>query len=643
VAPVFSNLSIQKKLTLFTSIAFIFAMLVNALVSNSLLKSMMHERLTKQELPSAMASVSQSITANIMGPITSARLVSENHFLATWIKENEPAKDQAQIIQYFKQIKRSSNASVVFYVSDVTNNYYTEAGVLKQVSRSDGKDSWFYGFLSSGQKRNLSLDYFEGSGPLTLFMNYRVAEGKGAAGLGLNVDELSELIKGYKLEETGYVALVNNQGKIIVHPEENKIGKKLSEFETYAGISNQLTSRKLFNVFEQSVAGKDLIIATDYISELDYYLVAVVPEAELFSSLNRSTITTLTITAVIIALSIVMIMLLIAKTIKPLAVTARLLQNIGSGEGDLTKRIKVTGNDEIGQVGKGFNAFVVKLQDIIQQVIQKSNGVLSLAEDVHQQSGYSQEQTSKQRMSIESLAAAMSEMNSTIQEIALNANKAAELAKQATDNVENGHETVTNSIDHIQSLSEDMTNAAHVIHELSEQSESIGGILNVIRGISEQTNLLALNAAIEAARAGEQGRGFAVVADEVRSLAQKTADSTDEIQKMIEQLQAGSRKAVDVINRGQESTNRTVESVDQAGTALITIRSAVEQINDMNFQVATATEEQSQAIDEMNENIVRVEEAGNENLEVAEQVTELSNQLTDFANQLSDLMSQFKV
>lgn len=618
-------------------------MLVNALVSNSLLKSMMHERLTKQELPSAMASVSQSITANIMGPITSARLVSENHFLATWIKENEPAKDQAQIIQYFKQIKRSSNASVVFYVSDVTNNYYTEAGVLKQVSRSDGKDSWFYGFLSSGQKRNLSLDYFEGSGPLTLFMNYRVAEGKGAAGLGLNVDELSELIKGYKLEETGYVALVNNQGKIIVHPEENKIGKKLSEFETYAGISNQLTSRKLFNVFEQSVAGKDLIIATDYISELDYYLVAVVPEAELFSSLNRSTITTLTITAVIIALSIVMIMLLIAKTIKPLAVTARLLQNIGSGEGDLTKRIKVTGNDEIGQVGKGFNAFVVKLQDIIQQVIQKSNGVLSLAEDVHQQSGYSQEQTSKQRMSIESLAAAMSEMNSTIQEIALNANKAAELAKQATDNVENGHETVTNSIDHIQSLSEDMTNAAHVIHELSEQSESIGGILNVIRGISEQTNLLALNAAIEAARAGEQGRGFAVVADEVRSLAQKTADSTDEIQKMIEQLQAGSRKAVDVINRGQESTNRTVESVDQAGTALITIRSAVEQINDMNFQVATATEEQSQAIDEMNENIVRVEEAGNENLEVAEQVTELSNQLTDFANQLSDLMSQFKV
>lgn len=639
----FSNLSIQKKLTLFTSIAFIFAMLVNALVSNSLLKSMMHERLTKQELPSAMASVSQSITANIMGPITSARLVSENHFLATWIKENEPAKDQAQIIQYFKQIKRSSNASVVFYVSDVTNNYYTEAGVLKQVSRSDGKDSWFYGFLSSGQKRNLSLDYFEGSGPLTLFMNYRVAEGKGAAGLGLNVDELSELIKGYKLEETGYVALVNNQGKIIVHPEENKIGKKLSEFETYAGISNQLTSRKLFNVFEQSVAGKDLIIATDYISELDYYLVAVVPEAELFSSLNRSTITTLTITAVIIALSIVMIMLLIAKTIKPLAVTARLLQNIGSGEGDLTKRIKVTGNDEIGQVGKGFNAFVVKLQDIIQQVIQKSNGVLSLAEDVHQQSGYSQEQTSKQRMSIESLAAAMSEMNSTIQEIALNANKAAELAKQATDNVENGHETVTNSIDHIQSLSEDMTNAAHVIHELSEQSESIGGILNVIRGISEQTNLLALNAAIEAARAGEQGRGFAVVADEVRSLAQKTADSTDEIQKMIEQLQAGSRKAVDVINRGQESTNRTVESVDQAGTALITIRSAVEQINDMNFQVATATEEQSQAIDEMNENIVRVEEAGNENLEVAEQVTELSNQLTDFANQLSDLMSQFKV
>lgn len=639
----FKKLSLQKKLSLFTSIAFILAMLISAFINNSFMKGIMNDRLLGQELPAALASVSQSITAEITAPITSAKLVSESYFLENWISQGEPESFQPQILKYFQQVKQSSGASVVFYVSTETNNYYTENGILKTVSRSNANDGWFYGFLSSGNKRDLSLDYFEGSGPLTLFMNYRVAGGKGAAGLGLNVDDLSKLVKEYTLEKTGYVTLVNSEGKIIIHPKEKLIGKNIKEIDLFGELGIKLIGGDSFKAVSNSFEGDDYILSSDYIPELDYYLLAVVPEAELYESLNKSAITTLLITALLIALSIIAIMLLIKQTVKPLSITAQLLEDIGSGEGDLTKRIQITSEDEVGKVGQGFNSFVVKLQDIIQQVIQKSNGVLSMSEDIQHQSTYSLEQTSNQRMSIESLAAAISEMNSTIQEIAQNANSAADLAKDANTNVEEGHGIVRDSISQIQSLSEEMANAAQVIHELSEQSESIGGILNVIRGISEQTNLLALNAAIEAARAGEQGRGFAVVADEVRSLAQKTADSTDEIQKMIEQLQSGSRKAVDAINKGQESTNQTVESVDKAGTALVTIREAVEQITDMNFQVATATEEQSQAIDEMNENVVKVEEASNENLEVADQVTQLATQLSDFANELSELTAQFKV
>ena len=570
-------------------------------------------------------------------------MIAENYFLNEWITNGEDSGQVDHFKKYFQQVKNSTQAGVVFFVSNKTNNYYTENGIIKQVNKSNSKDQWFYGFLSSGKQTDLSLDYFEGSGPLTLFLNYRVGNGDGAAGLGLNVDDLSKSVKAYTLEKTGYVQLVNNQGKVIIHPNEKQIGKQITGDLVFDEVATEIIKGNASQPFNPHVNGPAYLVASEYIPELDYYLLGVIPENELYESLNNSALTTLFITAIIIFLAVITISFLIIQTIKPLGHTASLLEDIGSGEGDLTKRIRSNSNDEIGRVAKGFNQFVIKLQDIIMQVAQRSNGVLSLSEDVHQQANFSQSQTDEQRQSIESLATAMSEMGSTIQEIAQNANNAADIARNATDQVESGNGIVKESIERIQSLSSDMTNAAHVIHELSEQSESIGSILNVIRGISEQTNLLALNAAIEAARAGEQGRGFAVVADEVRSLAQKTAESTDEIQKMIEQLQSGSRKAVEVINRGQESTNKTVESVNEAGLALTEIRTAVDQINDMNFQVATATEEQSQAIEEMNTNVIKIEDVSGQNYEVSEQVTELANQLTEFANELSELVSQFKV
>ncbi|GAA3919928.1 methyl-accepting chemotaxis protein [Litoribacillus peritrichatus] len=603
----------------------------------------MSERLLGQQLPASLASVSQSIKAHIAAPMSSAKLIAENYFINDWINNNEDPGLLDNFKKYFTQIKQSTNAGVVFFVSNQTNNYYTENGIIKQVSSSNSNDQWFYGFLNSGKKVDLSLDYFEGTGPLTLFLNYRVAGGKGAAGLGLNVDDLSDSIRAFKLEKTGYVLLANSKGKIIIHPNQSNIGQQISKLPVFDGLSDSIISGNSYSTFQNTADGLDYLLASEYLPELDYYLIGIIPESELYESLNNSVVTTLFITVFIIVVSLIIIAVLIIRTIKPLGITAALLEDIGSGEGDLTKRIRSDSNDEIGRVAKGFNEFVTKLQDIIMQVAQRSNGVLSLSEDVHQQANFSQLQTDEQRRSIESLATAMAEMGSTIQEIAQNANNAADIARNATDRVESGNVIVKESISQIQSLSDDMSNAAQVIHELSQQSESIGSILNTIRGISEQTNLLALNAAIEAARAGEQGRGFAVVADEVRSLAQKTAESTDEIQKMIEQLQSGSRKAVDVINRGQESTNKTVDSVNEAGIALTEIRTAVDQINDMNFQVATATEEQSQAIEEMNSNVITIEDVSGQNYEVSEQVTQLATQLTEFANELSELVSQFKV
>lgn len=637
----YKTLSFQKKLTLLTSIAFLVALLIGSFLSSSLTRNLLSDRLLGQELPAAMGSINQAIRANITAPMQSSKLLAESYFIETWLDRNESEDLKDHTINYLKQIKRSSNADVVFFISNKTSNYYTEKGVIKQVNRQN--DGWFYGFLDTKQPFELSLDYFKGTGPLTLFMNYRVGDGEGIAGLGLKVEALSKLIKEYTLEESGYVFLTTPDGKITIHPDQSLVGKNISEIDSLANFPTEMLNNSEFASDYMSNSSGDFIVASELIPEINYVLNAVIPENELYEALNQTQFISFLVTLVILVVTLILLALVIAKATFPIKKTANLLEDIGHGEGDLTKRIKVLSEDEIGQLANGFNNFVGKLQNIIQQVVQKSNGVLSLSDDVHQQSTFSLEQTHQQRASIESLASAMSQMGSTVQEIASNASNAAELAQTASAQVEKGSNVVETSISRIQSLSEDMSHASEVISELSQHSESIGGILSVIRGISEQTNLLALNAAIEAARAGEQGRGFAVVADEVRSLAQKTSESTDEIQKMIEQLQSGSRKAVDVISKGRDSTAESVESVHLAGTALNEISTAVESINSINFQVATATEEQSQVIEEINNNVIKIEDASAHNSDIAEQLSGLADQLSGFANELSDMMAQFKI
>jgi methyl-accepting chemotaxis protein len=202
---------------------------------------------------------------------------------------------------------------------------------------------------------------------------------------------------------------------------------------------------------------------------------------------------------------------------------------------------------------------------------------------------------------------------------------------------------VRNSVNGIRSLAENVEEAAGVIHRLEQDSEQIGTILDVIRGIADQTNLLALNAAIEAARAGEQGRGFAVVADEVRTLAQRTQQSTQEIQAMIEQLQEGSRNAVQVMELGRQRTEESVDLSSRAGTSLDAITSAVSRITDMNLQIASAAQEQSTVAEEMARNINQISEVSDETSHGAQQTEDASQQLSQLASELQTLVQQFKV
>ncbi|NHZ69797.1 MAG: methyl-accepting chemotaxis protein, partial [Thermotogales bacterium] len=249
----------------------------------------------------------------------------------------------------------------------------------------------------------------------------------------------------------------------------------------------------------------------------------------------------------------------------------------------------------------------------------------------------------RQKSEIDQVATAMTEMAATVQEVARNAATAAGAARDANEEAGSGKRVVKETIQAINSLAGEVQSASDVINQLAADSEAIGGVLDVIRGIAEQTNLLALNAAIEAARAGEQGRGFAVVADEVRTLAQRTQTSTQEIQSMIEKVQSGARNAVNVMESGREQAAGSVSKAGEAGTSLETINSAVSAINDMNMQIASAAEEQSAVAEEINRNIVNIGIVADETADGSNKIANANEDLVRLGGQLQSIVSMFKV
>jgi len=343
---------------------------------------------------------------------------------------------------------------------------------------------------------------------------------------------------------------------------------------------------------------------------------------------------------VIVTLTGLFISMMIERNVMNVVET---LDEIAKGEGDLTRRLVSKGNDEIGKLVNSFNAFIGKLQTIISQVSASTIQLSAAAEEMAAISEESKSSSSKQHKETGQVAAAMNQMTATVHEVARNAAQASQSANEANTETANGHTVVEETIDSINKLAGEVEKAAEVIQQLEKDSENIGTILDVIRGISEQTNLLALNAAIEAARAGEQGRGFAVVADEVRTLASRTQKSTEEIQTMIGNLQAGTAQAVDVMGSGRKQAQSSVDSASRAGESLGTIASSVTTISEMNTQIATAAEEQTTVAEEINRNIINISELGEHVISSSEMTASSSEELTRLSVNLQDLVGQFKV
>ncbi len=311
--------------------------------------------------------------------------------------------------------------------------------------------------------------------------------------------------------------------------------------------------------------------------------------------------------------------------------------------GDFSQSIKARTNDEFGQITESSEAVRKSLNQIIGEVGRSTQILMTEIDTLGKVVAATREGVFEQQAQTEQVATAINQMTATVQEVSRSAGCASEATSSADAEANSGSDVVSRTVENIGLLTQEIGSAADTVDMLSKDSEEIGVVLDVIRGISEQTNLLALNAAIEAARAGEAGRGFAVVADEVRALASRTQESTQEIQSMIERLQEGSKNAVAAINRGRENALGSADQASEARTALQTITQAVASINEMNAQIATASGEQSGVAEEINRNIVSIASVAESSAEGAQKIESSNRKLTEIARDLDQHMANFRL
>ena len=348
--------------------------------------------------------------------------------------------------------------------------------------------------------------------------------------------------------------------------------------------------------------------------------------------------------AVVMIIAVIVFSYFIGRSVLlPTRLAANMMKDISQGEGDLTRTLNEEGNDEISKLSHSFNLFVSKMRESLVHVSQSANDVNEHAHTVDDSTKTSQSFIELQNDSSTQVAAAMEQMTHQIHDVSSNAEAAEQAANDAAQNASTGKHVVAETITAIETLSANIETVSRVTEDLANESQNIGSVLDVIRSISEQTNLLALNAAIEAARAGEHGRGFAVVADEVRTLASRTGQSTDEIQSMISKLQEGTRAAVDAVKASQTLSVSTVEQASSANNSLNEIERLVSVITEMNSQIARATEQQTQAADEVNLRINDLSQSTEQSLDNTKQLNSASDKLKQSSTELSSIVNRFKL
>ena len=576
---------------------------------------------------------------------------SYNQYVTDWLKSKERALTSipkgvqpSTIVGHLQQVRDSAGFDNVFLAYEDGSQQNANGVSLPSGNNDPRKWGWYVNAKAEPSKvfmDNPTVAAATGANVVSLGKALSL-DGKSVV-LGADVD-ISDILNSMNkviLPGEGYMLIANSEGNIFTYQDTKLLNKSVSVLGlNMQELRDAENSRHDVKV---DIQGAPYLVYARNIEGTKLMTVSVVSYDSLVAPLYHAMWGQTLVTAIVVILCVILFSLLCNVLFKPLNNVSNALAQIADGSGDLTQRIEIENKDEVGELADNFNRFVASLQDLIGHIRNQSQELNQQSDISTSRANQSVDELNHQQQEITMVATAVTEMASATQEIASHAEQTAQSAQDSSVSTQSGHDLVVNTKDSINNLANEVSEASSVISELNQHAQEISTVLSTIQEIAEQTNLLALNAAIEAARAGEQGRGFAVVADEVRVLSQRTHTSTEEIRATIDVLQKTTSNAVTLMERSSTLALSSVEDADKATHALDEINSAVAKISDMATQIATAAEQQTHVTSEITQNVTSIKDVTDQLVVGATDSLQQSNQLKSQAEGLNAKVATFKL
>jgi methyl-accepting chemotaxis protein len=636
-----NNLSIKQKIVFLLVLVVTVTSIFIGIFSQSTAKSIIEQRVLNNELPNIIKQINLTIDRQISIMLTVSKQVANDEFLLDWNTGDKSTAGEEKLLNKLGRIQREYQLSNVSFANRQTADYWNQDGFLRQL-QDDNVDGWFYRYVESGQESMVSIYAYPDSDRVDLFVNHQQPSGTGLSGVSRSFADVVNLLNGFKLEKTGFVYLVDEKGGVQLHRDRSLLGKA-SLASLYNGTTaNELLNQTDFNLTHTTIDGEDFIVVSSFIPSMKWYVVAQVPAQEMFASLNKATFSIFMWVLVAMLLATVFAYFIANSLSKPILSMAKLFSDLGQGDADISYRMPEQGQKELVAVARGYNAFANNLQTAFVEIARNSHQLKDYVVSLQHQAQETSLNAADNGLQVEEVSQAITQIDNMLVDVAGSASQALETSKVIAENDEEMSVLVSKTHEELSDLSSKIGDVATVITNLTGRTETIANALGVIKSISDQTNLLALNAAIEAARAGEHGRGFSVVADEVRNLASKTTESTDEIQNIMDDLQRNSKLAVTEIEAiiGQSST--ASDSFSNAQEVLLINKNHVESVYETNKSVAGATEAQSASVAQISSSMQTMQQGTHQQNQSIEQIATDATNINNLAENLDILVAQFE-